>query len=100
MPFVAVAWSFSDNRAAWISSLGRGDKIDDLVFLQLLYETGEFTLRNSGHRDANLVKAAGHRSGRNRKLVGFEEFGDVVRRRLRREPDQSEGTCAGVGRRS
>src|SRR6478735_10593607 len=44
--------------------LGRGDEADDLVFLQLLHDAGEFTLRNAGHSDADFIEPASHRSGR------------------------------------
>lgn len=44
--------------------LGRGDEADDLVFLQLLHDAGELTLRNAGHSDADFIEPASHRSGR------------------------------------
>src|SRR4029079_9167851 len=78
-------------------SLGRGNEANDLVLLQLLHDIGEFALRNYGHRDADLVQSAGHRPRRNRQLVSFEEFCDVVRRRLRREADQCEGADTRIG---
>src|SRR6185437_1634917 len=79
-------------------SFGRGDEADDLVFLQLLDDVGEFALRQPGHRDAHLVESAGHRAGRDLELVGFEKLGDVVGTGLRRKPDEREGADARIGR--
>jgi hypothetical protein len=56
--------------------------------------------RGDGADNAHFIKSTGHRPRRNRQLVGFEEFGDVVGRRLRCEPDQGKGAYAGTsGRR-
>src|SRR6476620_9414585 len=96
----AVRWARmmrSTMTAVPFVSLGRGNEADDFVLLQLLHDIGEFALRNSGHRDADLVQSAGHRPRRDRQLVGFEEFCDVVRRRLRRKADQGEGAHTRIG---
>src|SRR5262245_16144359 len=52
-------------------SVGRGDEADGFVFLQLLHDAGELSLRDSSHRNADFVQTTGCRSTRDRQLVGL-----------------------------
>src|SRR6516164_8276753 len=82
-----------------LALLLRGDEADDLRFLlHLPHDLADLVLRQLGLGETDAIELASHiqRSLDQRGLVGAEEFGDVVRRRLRGKAHDGKGALAGA----